>query len=85
MGFNLVLKDVRYVIDICLNLISIGKLDDDGYNNQFGEAKWKLSKDSLVLPKGKKVNILYVIETKIRKEDVNVVGHTSEKKVRNSC
>ena len=55
------LKDVIYVIDICLNLISIGKLDDDGYNNQFGEAKWKLNKDTLVLAKGKKVNILYVI------------------------
>ena len=31
IGCKLLLKDVRYVPDICLNLISTGKLDDDGY------------------------------------------------------
>ena len=36
---KLLLKDVRHVPDIRLNLISTGKLDDDGYTNQFGEAK----------------------------------------------
>ena len=36
---KLLLKDVRHVLNIRLNLISIGKLDDDGYTNQFGEGK----------------------------------------------
>ena len=53
-----------------LILISIDKLDDDGYINQFGEGKWKLIKGSLVLAKGRKVNTLYIIEAKIKK-DVN--------------
>ena len=36
IGFKLLFKDVIYVRDIRLNLISTGKLDD-GYTNQFGE------------------------------------------------
>jgi len=33
---TLVLKDVRHVPDIRLNLISTGKLDDEGHINHFG-------------------------------------------------
>ena len=61
-----------------LILISTGKLDDDGYINQFGEGKLKLIKGSLVLAKGRKVNTLYVIEAKIKKEDVNLVVKVSD-------
>ncbi|KAI5315217.1 hypothetical protein L3X38_044393 [Prunus dulcis] len=46
---HLVLKDVRHVPDMRLNLISTGLLDDEGYTNVFVEGKWKLSKNSLVL------------------------------------
>lgn len=45
-GCKLFLKDVRHVPDIRLNLMSAGKLDDEGYKNQFGDGKWKLSKGS---------------------------------------
>ncbi|GMP79351.1 hypothetical protein CsSME_00034932 [Camellia sinensis var. sinensis] len=37
LGCKLLLKDVRHVPDIRLNLISTGKLDDEGYNNKFGK------------------------------------------------
>ena len=37
IGYKFLLKDVRHVPDIRLNLISTGKLDVDGYTNQFGE------------------------------------------------
>ncbi|BBG97327.1 hypothetical protein Prudu_006413 [Prunus dulcis] len=53
---HLVLKDVRHVPDMRLNLISTGLLDDEGYTNVFAEGKWKLSKNSLVLARGKKEN-----------------------------
>ena len=33
VGCNLLLKNVRHVLDICLNLISIGKFNYDGYTN----------------------------------------------------
>jgi len=51
---TLVVKDVRHVPDIHLNLISTDKLDDEGYINHFGRAKWKLTKGSLIVAKGKK-------------------------------
>ena len=62
IGNKLVLKDVRHVSDIHLNLISIGRLDDKGFTNSFGESKWKLTKGSLVVARGKKQNTLYVME-----------------------
>ena len=45
-GWKLVLRDVRHVHDIQLNIISSGKLDHEGYANYFGEG---LPKDSLVI------------------------------------
>ena len=45
-GCKLVLKDI----------ISAGKLDDEGYTNSFGEEKWKLTKGSLVLARCLKQN-----------------------------
>ena len=37
IGYKLLLKYVRHVPYIRLNLISTSKLDVDGYTNQFGE------------------------------------------------
>ena len=71
---KLLLKYVRHVPDVRLNLISIGMLDDDSYINQIGEGKLKLIKSSLVLAKGRKINSPYVIKVKIKKEDVNVAA-----------
>ena len=53
-GNKLVLKDVRHVPAISLNLISTGRLDDEVFTNSFGERKWKFTKGSLVLARGKK-------------------------------
>lgn len=39
VDYKLLRKDVRHIPDIHLSLISIGKLDNDGYYNQFGEEK----------------------------------------------
>ena len=71
IGNKLVLKDVRHVPDIRLNLISIGRLDDGGFTNSFGESKWRLTKDSLVVARGKKQNTLYIMEAKLHKGEMN--------------
>jgi hypothetical protein len=55
------------------SLISIGKLDDEGYHNYLGGGQWKLCKGSLILARGKKINTLYKTEARLVKEDVNVV------------
>ena len=41
IGCRLILKDVRHVPDIRLNLISIGRMDDEGYSGSFRNGKWK--------------------------------------------
>ena len=92
IGNKLVLKDVRHVPDIRLNLISISRLDDKGFTNSFGESKWKITKGSLVVVRGKKQNTLYVMEAKLHKGEINAaqqdesiklwhrrLGHISEK------
>ncbi|KAI5338837.1 hypothetical protein L3X38_018109 [Prunus dulcis] len=88
---HLFLKDVRHVLDMRLSLISTGLLDDEGYTNVFAKGKWKLSKNSLVLARGKKENTLYMTHTKVSNGYVNALaehsielwhkrlGHMSEK------
>ena len=54
IGKKKVLKDVRHFLDIRLNLISSNRFGDEGFTNSFGESKWKLTKGSLVVARGKK-------------------------------
>ena len=42
--YTLILKDVRHVLKIRLNLISTHVLDKEGYGNYFRDGKWRLSK-----------------------------------------
>ena len=39
IGCKMLLKDVRHVLDMRLNLIFADRLNDDGYTNQFGKGK----------------------------------------------
>ena len=57
-GCRLLLRNIRHVPDIRLHLIFVCDLDDDGYSSQFVEEKWKLTKGSLVVAKGKKTSLL---------------------------
>ena len=43
-GYTLILKDVRHVLEICLNLISTHVLNKEGYGSYFRDGKWRLSK-----------------------------------------
>ena len=58
-GYTLILKDVRHVPEIRLNLISTHVLDKEGYGNYFCGEKWRLSKGSLVFARGKICCTLY--------------------------
>ena len=91
-GTKLVLRNVRHVPDIRLNLISVERLDDEGYCNTFCNGQWKLTKGSLVMARGKKYTKLYMIHANLSQDDVNAVendntvelwhkrlGHMSEK------
>ncbi|KAG8379344.1 hypothetical protein BUALT_Bualt07G0078600 [Buddleja alternifolia] len=76
-GCRLILRDVRHIPDIRLNIISTGKLDDDGYVSNFGEGKWKLTKGSLITAKGKKKNLLYLMQAKLSNGEVNAAVNNS--------
>ncbi|KAK8578792.1 hypothetical protein V6N12_069136 [Hibiscus sabdariffa] len=72
-GTKLTLKDVRHALDIRLNLISAGKLDDEGFCKTFSEGHWKLTKGSFVVARGKKSSNLYLMHASTSRETVNVI------------
>ena len=55
------LKYVKYVSDIQLNIIFVDKLDDEGYYSSFGNGQWKLIKGSLVIARCKRNPNLYMM------------------------
>ncbi|CAA7059133.1 unnamed protein product [Microthlaspi erraticum] len=92
LGTKLMLKGVKHVPDIRLNLISTGRLDDEGFYSLFGGGKWKLSRGSMVVARGDKFSSFYWMQAKVSKETVNALenddamelwhkrlGHMSEK------
>lgn len=71
-GMKLLLRDVRHVPDMRLNLISVDKLDEEGYCNTFHNGQWKLTKGSLVVARGTKQSKLYVTQASISQQVINV-------------
>ncbi|GJR70636.1 retrovirus-related pol polyprotein from transposon TNT 1-94 [Tanacetum coccineum] len=54
-GTSWTLKDVSYIPGLKRRLISVGQLDEEGYHVGFGDQQWKVTKCSLVVAHGKKV------------------------------
>jgi len=48
------LHNVRHILALKRNLISIGQLDDGGHYTAFGDGAWKVTKGNLVVAHGKK-------------------------------
>ncbi|GKU95372.1 hypothetical protein SLEP1_g8739 [Rubroshorea leprosula] len=71
-GTKLALKDVKHALDIRLNLISGEKLDDAGYCSFFSDGQWKLTKGSLVVARGSKSSNLYLMQSSIADDSINV-------------
>ena len=55
-GTKLVLKSVRHVETLRLNIFSVGLLDADGYSSRFGDGQYKLTKGSMVVAKGNRIH-----------------------------
>ncbi|KAJ0726248.1 putative RNA-directed DNA polymerase [Helianthus annuus] len=91
LGTVWTLKNVRVIPGLKRMLISIGQLDDQGYDVHFGRGQWKVVKGSMVIARGKKRGTLYMVE--VPTDGVNAVsdgpslsklwhqrlGHMSEK------
>ena len=76
-GCKLILRNVRHVPDIRLNLISIGRLDEEGYFRHFNDGKSKLCKGNLIAARGKKQGSLYMMQAKVYTDEVNVADDCS--------
>ncbi|VFQ83858.1 unnamed protein product [Cuscuta campestris] len=76
IGCRLTLRDVRHVPEFRFNLISAGGFDRDGYVSRLGEGKWKLTKGSLIVARGKIENRIYVMQAKMCRGDQNIAPST---------
>ncbi|KAA8542749.1 hypothetical protein F0562_023901 [Nyssa sinensis] len=94
VGCTMTLRDMRHVPDLRLNLIFGITLDREGYVNYFGNGIWKLTKESLVVARGKACCTLYKTNLKVCKDGLNSIedgispnlwhkrlGHMSEKRL----
>ena len=72
-GMELNLQYVKHVLDMRMNFISTGLLDDEGYVSNFGNGQWKLAHDSLIVARGKRCPKLYMTQLQIIKGIVNAV------------
>ena len=73
-GCTLMLNDVHHVPNVRLNLISVGRLDDVGYNGSFHNGTWKFSKRGLIVTRSQKQNMLYVMHARLCRDEANVVA-----------
>ena len=70
---TLTLKDVRHILDLHLNLISVHMFDKDGYNHFISSCNLKLTKGSLVVARGRLCCFLYKTRLKVYGGQLNVV------------
>ena len=64
---DILLKQVSHVPEMHMSLISMGRLDDEGYSTSFGKGGWRISKGALIMAKGPKIGTLYTLKTLIGK------------------
>ncbi|KAF2294485.1 hypothetical protein GH714_011845 [Hevea brasiliensis] len=76
-GMRLVLRDVRHIPNMRLNLIFVDRFDNGGFCNTFKNGKWKLTKGSLVKARGIKLSRLYMMQAKLSSDVVGAVEKDS--------
>ena len=59
LGYKLMIKNASHVADLRLSLLSVRRLDDEGFESRFGRGLWKMTKGSLAVASAKKSNTLY--------------------------
>ncbi|KAL0355446.1 UNVERIFIED_CONTAM: Retrovirus-related Pol polyprotein from transposon TNT 1-94 [Sesamum radiatum] len=63
-GFKITLKNVRYVPDLCHNLMSCAALEEEGLEGRWGKGIMKIMKGSLTVFKAEKKENLYFCHVK---------------------
>ena len=89
-GNEWLIKDVRHIPTMKINLVSTGQLGDRRCLYTFGKKWWNITNGALVIEKGYRVGILYLCHntnysTSVASTEIGVVlwhhrlGHMSEK------
>ena len=73
VGSTMMLKDVRHVPDLRMNVFSTLAMDRAGYCNYLGNGRWKLTKGSLVVARGHARCGLYRTHVKTCKKKSNEI------------
>ena len=73
VGSTMMLKDVRHVPDLRMNVFSTLAMDQAGYCNYLGKGRWKLTKGPLVVSKGHACCSLYRTHVKTCKKKFNEI------------
>ena len=81
LGYEMMLKDVRHIAHLRLNLLSVERLDDEGFERNFGRGLWKLTKGSLVMALAKKSNTLYKLVAQGYANQLNTVEKDSSREL----
>ena len=68
---------MRHVPDLCLNLMLRIALDKKGFQNYFGNGRWKLTKGMMVVARGEVCCSLYKTQGKVSKNGLNVATNSS--------
>ena len=76
-GCKLLLKDVRHIPEVRLNLISAGRLDEEGYPDSIRNGAMKFSKGILIVAQARKVNTLYLMNARLCPDELNVASDTT--------
>ena len=73
VGSTMMLKDVRHVLDLRMNVFSTLAMDRAGYYNYLGNGRWKLTKRPLVVVRGHAGCGLYRTHVKTYKKKFNEI------------
>ena len=76
-GCRLLLREVCHIPEVRLNLILVGRLDDEGYEGSIRNDTMKFCNGSLIVARARKINTLYLMHDRISKEEVNVAVDTA--------
>ena len=77
IGCRLTLRDVRHVPDIRLNLISTGRMDNEGYCGSFRNGKCNFCWGNIIMARAPKQGTLYMMQAKLCKDEANVAADSS--------
>ena len=73
VGCMLILKDLRHVPDLRMNVFSTLAMDRAGYSNHLSNERWKLSKGLLVIARGRACCSMYNTHVRTCKKKSNAV------------